>query len=88
MDESSGTDISENDLSDLKAECSKRKRDRSMATIQDLTLRTYSARRQWIELSQPLMSEVLEKYPSLKFRQTVRTKLIIIIILVIIIYSY
>ena len=49
------------ELAQLQAECRKRKRDRCMATIQDLTDSTYSARRKWIKDSQPPVLDVLEK---------------------------
>lgn len=62
---------SEADREDLKTECSKRKRDRKMTVIQDLTANTFSARRLWIEKSQPPITEILDEYPSLKFRKIV-----------------
>lgn len=65
------TDPCEDDLANLKAECSKRKRNRSMVTIVRLTTSTYSARRQWIQQTQPPVPEVIEKYPSLTIHKIV-----------------
>lgn len=59
------------DLAELQAECRKRKRDRCMSTIQDLTDSTYSVRRKWIKECQPAVLDVLEKYPSLKYKKVV-----------------
>lgn len=58
-------------LAQLKSECDKRKRERSMAVIQELTSATYGNRHQWIQQKQPHVCEILEKYPSLKIRKIV-----------------
>ena len=63
--------VDENDISDLKLECQKRKRDRCMTTIQTITVKTFSTRRNWIRKSQPPVYQVIEKYPSLTIRKVV-----------------
>ena len=57
---------------ELNGECAKRKRDRCIRTIQDITSELYSYRRHWIETNNPLAVDILEKYPSLKNREVVR----------------
>ena len=58
-------------LAYLKRECEKKKRDRSIATIQQLNTDTYGNRRKWIQAERPLVCEILTKYPSLKIRKIV-----------------
>ena len=58
-------------LAELQHECSKRKKDRSLATIQSLTSSTFTSRRKWITNVQPPVVEILEQYPSLKIRKVV-----------------
>ena len=53
-------------LATLQDECSKRKKDRSLAKIHSLTTCTFSSRRKWITDFQPPVVEILERYPSLK----------------------
>ena len=49
----------------------KRKKDRSIATIQSVMEDTFTERRGWIQDVQPVVSEVLDKFPSLKLRKVV-----------------
>lgn len=55
----------------LQEECTKKKKKRCMATIQDLTAATFTSRRKWILEEQPRVSDVVERFPSLKFRKIV-----------------
>lgn len=65
-------------LTSLKSECEKRKRERSMALIQDLTTATYRNRRHWIQQKQPHVHEILEKYPSIKIRKMVSVAKVVV----------
>ena len=58
-------------ISIMQAECKKRKRDRCVRTIEDLTISLHLARRQWIREEQPPVYEVIERYPSLKIKKVV-----------------
>ena len=49
----------------------KRKKDRRVATVETLMEETFSERRSWIQTSQPVVSDILEKFPSLKVRKVV-----------------
>lgn len=63
--------VDESVVAKLKEECLKKKRDRCMGTIQELTTNTFSCRRKWIKEEQPRVCEVIDMYPSLKFRKIV-----------------
>lgn len=71
-------------LSELKTECMKKK-ERCIATIQDLTSSTYANRRKWIKDDQPHVCDVLEMYPSLKIRKIVSNDISVSIYTVIIV---
>ena len=58
-------------LEQLQIECAKKKKHRSMSTIQDLTIQLYSYRRKWIQESTPLTVDIKKQYPSLKLRKVV-----------------
>lgn len=66
----------EENVSRLQVECSKKKKDRSMVTILELTVATYKRRRDWILSETPSVSHVLERFPSLKHRKVVGVHII------------
>ncbi len=55
----------------LQDEMKKRKKDRNIANIQSLTNDTFLERRSWMAEEQPLVSDVLTKFPSLTLRKVV-----------------
>ncbi len=63
----------------LQDEMGKRKRDRNVAIIQQLTSETFDGRREWLQKMQPLASDVLSKFPSLKLRKVVSRLLKLIV---------
>ena len=64
---------------ELQEEMGKRSRDRNIAIIQQLTSETFDGRRDWLKKNQPLASDVLLKFPSLKLRKVVSDKIIAIL---------
>ena len=54
-----------------KLNAQRKKKHRSMSTIQDLTIQLYSYRRKWIQESTPLTVDIKKQYPSLKLRKVV-----------------
>ena len=55
----------------LQEEMGKRKKDRSIALIQTLMEDTFTERRRWIQESQPVVSDIIEKFHPLKIRKVV-----------------
>ena len=61
----------EENVAKLMDEMRKRKRDRKIAVVQQLTSDTFQGRRDWLKKYQPLTSDILSKFPSLKLRKVV-----------------
>lgn len=66
----------EENVSRLQLECSKRKKDRSITTMIELTMSKYKKRREWIMSDTPSVSDILQKFPSLKHRKVVSSSTI------------
>ena len=65
------TESYETNVELMQVEMRKRKKDRRVATVETLMEETFSERRSWIQTSQPVVSDILEKFPSLKVRKVV-----------------
>lgn len=69
-------DMDEEEYEDLVVELAeewrKDKKDRSMATIKDLFVKTCTKRQYWITKQQPALRDVLAKFPCLSSSRTVR----------------
>ena len=61
----------DSNVAELQEEMLKRKRERNVAIIQSLTSETFQGRRDWIRKQQPLVSDILTKFLSLKMRKVV-----------------
>ena len=61
----------ETKVKELQQECKKKKREKSIAAMLDMTQSTFKRRRQWILSETPSVSDILMKFPSFKHRKIV-----------------